>query len=119
MSEKGSDVVDKKALVGQRVYRVSSRMIENFPQISFFVSPIAHILYHLQQTYFPEHAGKKTIKLDELPKGFRLLDEGIVMQYNRDLANFTRDRFSSQTHEELVAAKFEEATGLKKKVDLN
>ncbi len=119
MSEKGSDVVDKKALAGQRTYRVSSRMGENFPQISFLVSPIAHILFHLQQSLFPDHAGKKEIKLDELPKGFRILDKAIIMRYNRDIANFARNRFNSATHEELLAAKFEEAVGLKQKVKPN
>ena len=118
MSEKETDVVDKKSLAGKRTYRVSARIIENFPQISFFVSPTAHRLYHLQQTLFPEYAGKKDLTDVKLPKGFRILDQAIVMKFNRDLANFARNTFHSATLEELIAAKFEEAKGIKKKVEL-
>lgn len=117
MSESKSEMIDKKSLAGQRTYRVSSRMIENFPQISFLVSPIAHRLYHLQITLFPELAGVKTIKMKDLPRGFRLLDQAIVMRFNRDLANFARNNFHSATHEELLAAKFEESIGKKKVVE--
>lgn len=122
MSEK-SDRVDKRTLIAERTYRVSARMIENFPQLSFFVSPRAHRLYHLQLTLFPDHAGKKDIskmsnkELLALPKGFRVLDLAITMRYYRDLANFGRLNFSPPTHEELVAAKFEESKGFKKVMD--
>lgn len=117
MSEDKSEVVDKKSLAGQRTYRVSSRMIENFPQISFLVSPIAHRLYHLQLTLYPEFAGMKKIPVDKMPKGFRMLDQAIVMKFNRDLANFARNNFHSATHEELLAAKFEESIGKKKVIE--
>lgn len=117
MSDKEADFVDKKSLGGQRTYRVSSRILENFPQISFFVSPDAHRLYHLQKTLFPEQAGKKELKSEEIPKGFIILDTAIIMRFNRDLANFARNRFTSATHEELLAAKFEEASGRKKRIE--
>jgi len=111
-----SGEVSKKTLIGQRTYRVSSRMIENFPQVSFFVSPIAHRLYHLQQTLFPAVSGSKEIKTEELPKGFRCLDIAITKRFNRDLANFVRYNFSSATQEELIAAKFQEEKSSKKVV---
>lgn len=119
MSEK-SDRVDKRTLIAERTYRVSARMLENFPQVSFFVSPRAHRLYHLQLTLYPEHAGKKDLakmsdkELRELPKGFRLLDLAITMRFFRDLANYVRLNFSPATQEELVAAKFMESKGFKK-----
>lgn len=122
MSEK-EDRVDKKTLIAERTYRVSARMIENFPQVSFFVSPRAHRLYHLQLTCYPDYAGKKDIskmsekELKELPKGFRLLDFAITMRFYRDLANYVRLNFSPATQEELVAAKFEESKGFKKVMD--
>lgn len=108
--------VSKKTLIGQRTYRVSARMIENFPQVSFFVSPVAHRLYHLQQTLFPDFAGKDKIDIENLPKGFRLMDFAITKQFNRDLANFARFHFSSATQEELISAKFLEAKSVKKMV---
>lgn len=120
MSEKETDRVDKKTLAGQRTYRVSSRMDENFPQIRFFVSNRAHLLYHLQKTLYPNLAGKvDTSKLEleelrKLPKGFRLLDIAITMRYNRDAANYVRIRFATPTQEELMASKFSSSKGLRK-----
>lgn len=119
MSDKGDkDRVDKATLSGQRTYRVSSRMLENFPQISFLVSPSAHSLYHLQLTLFPEAVKKEKLKPEEIPNGFKVLDRAIVMQFNRDLANFARNTFHSATLEELVAAKFGETKIGKKKVEM-
>lgn len=117
---KEDDRVDKKTLVAQRTYRVSTRMDENFPQIRFFVSNRAHLLYHLQKTLYPEFAGKVDVskmnieELRKLPKGFRLLDDAIKMRYNRDAANYVRIRFNTATQEELMAAKFSSSKGLKK-----
>ena len=106
--------VSKKTLIGQRTYRVSARMIENFPQVSFFVSPVAHRLYHLQQTLFPDYVGLDKPDIENLPKGFRLMDLAITKQFSRDLANFARYNFSSATQEELISAKFQESKSVKK-----
>lgn len=103
----------KTAVMGQRTYRVSARMLENFQDIIFFVSPIAHVLWQLQKLYFSEIADdpKVTeISHEKLPPGFRLLDQAIVSQFNRDVARYAMN-FNPATHEELLASKFRESGG--------
>lgn len=118
---KEEERIDKKFLLGERTYRVSTRMEENHPEVRFFVSPRSHRLYHLQKTLYPNYAGKVNVdklseeELKELPKGFRLLDRAIRMRFNRDLANYSRNRFHSATQEELTASKFKESSGFKRK----
>lgn len=133
MSEDDAKTADKKTLMGQRTYRVSTRIVENFPEVQFLVSSTAHSLYHLQKTLYPEFAGKKDFSLniesDEqfrdvvdkliakgVPKGFILLDLAINLRYNRDLAGYSRNYFHSATQEEFIASKFEESKGIKRKM---
>lgn len=117
---KEEDRIDKKTLVAQRTYRVSTRIDENFPQSRFFCSPRGHALYHLLKTLWPELAGKidvsklSTEELRKLPKGFLALYFAIDFRYNRDAANYVRKFFHSATQEELMASKFKESSGLRR-----
>jgi hypothetical protein len=124
MSESGSEESDsKRTVIGQRTYRVSARIIKNFPQIMFLFSPRAHRLFHIQETTYPEYAGVKWESLSKkeqvkVPKGFIVLDIAIEKRFNRDFANFGRMNFPTATLEELAAAKFEEAMGHIKKLEM-
>lgn len=117
---KEDERIDKKTLIGERTYRVSTRMEENHPQIRFFVSPVAHRLYHLQMTLYPEFAGKKRLsemtkeEKAKLPKGYMVLDLAITKKFLRDLANYARTRFHTATQEELLSSKFRESRGKKR-----
>jgi hypothetical protein len=124
MSEETTQETDsKRTVIGQRTYRVSARVIKNFPQIMFLFSPMAHRFYHIQETTYPEYAGIKWESLTEkqqakVPRGFLVLDDAIEKRFNRDIANFARVNFPTATLEELAAAKFEEAMGHIKKLEM-
>lgn len=112
-------------LYGQRTYRVSARILEQFREIIYLVSPMAHLLWHLELVLYPNHAGKvkvwelhdKPDELAKLPPGFRLLDMAQVMRFNRDLARLGLNIFHPATIEELLAAKFKESSRVKKRLD--
>lgn len=117
--EETAEATKRVKELGERTYRVASRMLANFEEVIFFVSPRAHDLWHLQLWLFPEHAGKKVeaIPLKEVPKGFRYLDQAVYKRFMRDLARFAVS-FSGATHEELLAAKIEDAKKGKRKLTL-
>jgi hypothetical protein len=120
----GKGDIKQQALFGQRTYRVSARILKQFPEIINFVSPLAHIFWHLEITLYPELAGKVNVfeildkpeELRKLPPGFLVLDTAIVMRFNRDLARFALN-FNSATLEELLAAKFKESDKVKKFIE--
>jgi hypothetical protein len=124
MSEDSTTETDsKRTIIGQRTYRVSARLIKNFPQVMFLFSPRAHRLYHIQETTYPEYAGVKWESLNKeeqakVPRGFLVLDIAIEKRFNRDLANFARTNFPTATLEELASAKFEESMGYIKKLEM-
>jgi hypothetical protein len=122
MSEDSGEGQDsKKTIIGQRTYRVSARILKNFPQVMFLFSPRAHRLYHIQETTYPEYAGITWESLSKkqqakVPRGFIVLDIAIEKRFNRDFANHARVNFNPATHEEIGAAKFLEASGYQKKL---
>lgn len=127
-ASKGSDFKSDYALrdlYAQRTYRVSARILEQFREIIYLVSPMAHLLWHLELILYPNHAGKVKVwelqdqpeKLAALPPGFRLLDMAQVMRFNRDLARLGLNLFHPATIEELLAAKFKESAKFKKRLE--
>jgi len=124
MSESGSGESDsKRTVIGQRTYRVSARIIKNFPQVMFLFSPRAHRLFHIQETTYPEYGGISWASLSkakqtEVPRGFLVLDIAIEKRFNRDFANFARTNFPTATLEELSAAKFKETMAHLKKLEM-
>jgi hypothetical protein len=127
-ASRGSDVKTDyglRDLYAQRTYRVSARILEQFREIIYLVSPMAHLLWHLELVLYPNYAGKvkvwelrdKPDELAKLPPGFRLLDMAQVMRFNRDLARLGLNLFHPATIEELLAAKFKESTKFKKRLE--